>query len=146
MSRRRRTRSRNSRGSVMMLMPAAIVIMLLLGAIAVDSAVAFLAQRQAHNVATDAANDAAGAAVDLDRLRTDGIVVLDAMTAARVAADTVATSGVDGIELRSVRVEDSTTVVVTVRTTIDRVIGPAFGAGDATVTLTVRAQADTGRS
>jgi len=47
---------------VLMLMPAAVLIVLLLGAIAVDSAIVYLRQRQAYNVAFDAANDAAGAA------------------------------------------------------------------------------------
>ena len=58
-------RVRRSRGSVLMLMPAAVLIVLLLGAIAVDSAIVYLRQRQAENIAFDAANDAAGAGLPM---------------------------------------------------------------------------------
>ena len=47
-----------------MLVPAGILVLLVLGAIAVDSAVVFLAQRDLANRTAAAANDIAGAAVD----------------------------------------------------------------------------------
>ncbi len=46
-----------------MLVPAAVLVLMILGAIAVDSAVAFMAQRELANAAAAAANDAAGAAL-----------------------------------------------------------------------------------
>ena len=52
-------RSRGERGSVLLLFPAALLIMVALAAMAVDSAVAFLAQRELTNATAAAANDAA---------------------------------------------------------------------------------------
>ena len=73
------------RGSVLMLMPAAVLVLLVLGAIAVDSAVVFLAQRELSNAAAGAANDAATRAIDEASFYGEGVVVLDADTARRVA-------------------------------------------------------------
>lgn len=56
------------RGSVLMLMPAAVLIVIVLGALAIDRAVIFGAQRDLVATAQAAANDGAGA-VDLDALR-----------------------------------------------------------------------------
>ena len=52
------------RGSVLLLFPAAVLIVLVLAAITVDSSIAFLAQRELANATAAAANDAAGLAVD----------------------------------------------------------------------------------
>ncbi len=49
------------RGSVLMLVPAAVLVLVVLGAIAVDFSVAFLGQRELTNAAAAAANDAATA-------------------------------------------------------------------------------------
>ena len=135
-------RRRRDRGSVMMLMPAGIVIMLLLGAIAVDSAIGFLAQRQALNIADDAANDAAGAAVRLSSLREDGATVLDPERARSVAARSVhsATSGGADVQLESVEILDDDSVAVTVSIEVDRLFGRAFGAGDDLITVTATAE------
>jgi len=46
-------------GSVLLLMPAAVLIVVVLGAIAVDAAVVYLGERQAADLATSVANDAA---------------------------------------------------------------------------------------
>jgi tRNA A-37 threonylcarbamoyl transferase component Bud32 len=102
------------RGSVLMLMPAAVLIVLLLGAIAVDSAITYLGQRQAYNVAFDAANDAAGAGFDLDAARTSGDIVYDADRVEALAAQAVAAAGIEDLELVSARA-DGDGVVVTVR-------------------------------
>ena len=75
-------------GSVLMLVPAAVLVLLILGAICVDSAVVFLAQRDLANRTAAAANDIAGfavsdaafyersGAVDLDDARADAFVGL----------------------------------------------------------------------
>ena len=70
-----------------MLIPAAVLVLVILGAIAVDSAVVFLGQRQLNDFTTSAANDAAAAAVDpasfynrsriaIDESRADAVVAL----------------------------------------------------------------------
>ena len=56
--------SESQRGSVLMLMPAAVLIVVILGAIAIDSAVVFGAQRELVNGAQAAANDAATYGID----------------------------------------------------------------------------------
>ena len=65
------------RGSVLMLMPAAVLVVLLLGAIAVDFSLAFLAERELLSAASAAANDAATFGLDEDALRARGELVLD---------------------------------------------------------------------
>ena len=52
-------RSEGERGSTLLLFPAALLIMIALAAITVDSAIAFLAQRELMNATAAAANDAA---------------------------------------------------------------------------------------
>lgn len=63
---------RRERGSVLLLMPAAVLIVIILGGLSVDRAVLFGAQRELVASAQQAANDAAGLGVDIDALRADG--------------------------------------------------------------------------
>lgn len=113
-------------GSVLMLVPAAVLIVLLLGAIAVDSAIVYLGQRQAYDVAFDAANDAAGAGFDVDIARTTGEVVYDPDRVAAIAAQAVAAAGIDDLELVSAE-PDGAAVVVTVRRTVEHLFVQALG-------------------
>lgn len=109
-----------------MLMPAAVLIVLLLGAIAVDSAIVYLGQRQAYNVAFDAANDAAGAGFDADVARNKGAIVYDPVRVDAVATDAVAASSVRDLRLVSTTI-DGDTVAVTVEIEIDHLFVQAFG-------------------
>lgn len=118
--------SGRDRGSVLMLMPAAVLIVLLLGAIAVDSAIVYLRQRQAYNVAFDAANDAAGAGFDAAIARERGEVVYDPDRVETLARQAVEASGLDGVELVDAR-PDGTAVVVTVETTVEHLFVQVFG-------------------
>lgn len=58
-----RVRPDTERGSTLLLFPAALLIMIALAAMTVDSAIGFLAQRQLANATAAAANDAATGAV-----------------------------------------------------------------------------------
>ena len=130
---------RSEHGSVLMLMPAAVVITLLLGAIAVDSAIVYLEQRQAYNVAFDAANDAAGAGVDRDALRSTGEIVYDPGRVRRIAAETVAAASADEVVLIDAA-PDGDAVAVTVEVRVRRLLGQAFGGRSSEVLrLTARA-------
>lgn len=60
-----------------MLMPAAVLVMVILGAIAVDRAIIFGAQRDLVATAQAAANDASSLGVDIDVLRNDGEITAD---------------------------------------------------------------------
>lgn len=123
-----------------MLMPAAVLIVLLLGAIAVDSAIIYLEQRRAYNVAFDAANDAAGAGIDLEEARTTGQIVYDPVRVETLARGTIAASGMDDVELVSARA-DGTAVEVTVQVTVEHLFVQVFGEPSRD-TLTIAARAD----
>ena len=63
---------RSERGSALLLVPAGVLIVALLGSIAVDSTAAFLAQREAEAAASSLANDLVSLAVDESSLRHQG--------------------------------------------------------------------------
>lgn len=60
-----------------MLMPAAVLVLLALGAIAIDSAVVFLTQRRLATTAQASVNDAVGYGVDRDHFTATGARQLD---------------------------------------------------------------------
>ena len=66
-----------ARGSVLMLMPAALLIVFVLGSISIEFATVSMRQRALFNAADAAANDAATYAIDRVTLRSTGEVVLD---------------------------------------------------------------------
>lgn len=66
---------RSDGGSVLLLMPAAVLIVMVLGAVAVDAAVVYLGERQASDLAASVANDAA-ALLDEARFYEDQQVCL----------------------------------------------------------------------
>ncbi len=83
-----------------MLVPAAVLVLFVLGAIAVDFSIAFLAQRELSAAAAAAANDAAGASVSDDAFysgREPGRIVLDAAHAGAIADAAVAARRVQGV-------------------------------------------------
>jgi len=119
-------RVKAERGSVLMLVPAAVLIVLLLGAIAVDSAIVYLRQRQAYNLAFDAANDAAGAGFDLEAARKHGEIVYDPQRVEEVAREAVAASGLDDVRFVAART-DGDSVVVSVEVEVEHLFVQAFG-------------------
>ena len=121
-----------------MLMPAAVVIVLLLGAIAVDSAIVYLEQRQAYNVAFDAANDAAGAGFDRDIARTTGEIVYDPGRLHALATAAIEASEVDDLRLVSAEPDGAGGVEVTVDIRVKRLFGQAFG-GSSSETIRISA-------
>lgn len=126
-----------------MLMPAAVLIVLLLGTIAVDSAIVYLGQRQAYNVAFDAANDAAGAGFDAGVARETGEIVYDPVRVESLAAEAVAASAIRDLRLVSTSI-DGADVSVTVEIEIDHLFVQAFGrAGDQPLQMTATATGET---
>jgi hypothetical protein len=130
------------RGSVLMLMPAGILVVLLLGAISFDLSVLFLRQRQASSVAVDVANDLASVAFDEQVFRSTGAFELDPGRADALGRSFVDSSDLAGeIDAVDVRVlgPDRVEVVLTVR--VDYVFAKAIpGAADGTM-VTARATA-----
>jgi Flp pilus assembly protein TadG len=106
---------RSERGSVLILVPAAVLVLLILGAISVDFSVAYLAKRQLQDTAATAVNDAAGAGLDEARLRSgDGRAALDpdAVRAAAVRAVHATIQGpVRLVGEPQVEIEDTTVII-----------------------------------
>jgi hypothetical protein len=84
-------RRRGDRASVLLLVPAAVLIVLVMASIAIDMALVQLRHRQAYDLAAGAANDAATAAADQGALRA-GSYRLDPEAARRVVERVVAAS------------------------------------------------------
>lgn len=119
---------RSERGSVVFLYPVGFLIMLLLGAIAVDLGNAWLQQRRLADAADAAVNDAVTYGLDQDVLRRDGLIALDQGRVAEVIVASVA-----GQELpRGAAITDVTigvnaagnpTVSVTIESTAELIFG-----------------------
>jgi len=88
-----RHRFRGENGTVLMLMPVAVLIMFVLGAITVDLTAVRAGQQDLLAAATDAANDAATAGLDEAALRSGRGYQLDPTRAWLVAVDVLATKG-----------------------------------------------------
>jgi len=115
------------RGSFLALVPAAVLVLVILGAIAVDSAIAFLGQREVSNAAAAAANDAAGAALSDDAFYRSGLLVVDEARARSVAAHAVAARAPRRVEVESVDVAVAgDEVCVTVRGRVPYVFSRAL--------------------
>lgn len=112
------SRAERQRGSVLMLMPAAVLVVLLLAAISVDLSLVFLRQRQASGVAVDVANDLASAALDEGAFRSTGEFTLDPDRAERLGRAFIDSSDLAG-DVVDVDIEvigpDAVRVALTVR-------------------------------
>jgi len=124
---------KRERGSVLLLVPAGVLVVLVLGSIAVDFAIAFLGEREVAALASAAANDAVTAAVDEAHLRETGELRLDPDRAVAVVEATLAASSTE-VDLDRPVVEVTTIdgdPAVRVRLTgrIDYVFAPALPGG-----------------
>ncbi|HEV2766756.1 MAG TPA: hypothetical protein VGV63_03480 [Acidimicrobiales bacterium] len=127
---------------MLVLMPAAVLVFLVLGALAVDSAAVFLAQRQLANAASAAANDAATQAVDLDLFYAGGSVRLVPGDAQRVAVATVRRLGLDHLsEVHPVVTVRGDVVEVTVTARAHQIFAPTVPGGADTVAVAATAVA-----
>ena len=96
----------DERGSVLILVPAAILVLLILGSIAVDYSIAYLGQRELRYEAAAVANDAAGAAISLKTFyqgdgsgSAPGRVVISSAKVGRVLDQSLATRPLRGVEI-----------------------------------------------
>ena len=78
------------RGSTLILMPVAALIFVVLGSLAVDATVLFLAERELAGTAAGAANDAATQAIDIELFYDAGCLRLDEARAGQVVTGSVA--------------------------------------------------------
>lgn len=97
---------RGDRGSVLMMFPAAFLIMIILGAIVVDVGLSQVRARELEAVASSAANDALGA-LDIAELRTTGEVRFDLNRAEAIVAQSVAAGALPDATIVDVTVIDA---------------------------------------
>jgi hypothetical protein len=95
-----------------MLMPAAVLVVIVLGAIAVDQSVVYTRQRELVAAAEAAANDAAGYGLDRDAFYAHDDVELDEARARAAAVAALRARGLDGGVLVSVRAAGDAVEVV----------------------------------
>ncbi|HEX9682419.1 MAG TPA: hypothetical protein VGA13_05010 [Acidimicrobiales bacterium] len=122
------SRSRwRERGSVMMLFPASVLVVLVLGSIAVDFAVVHLAERELAAAAAAAANDAVAAGLDEDHFRETGRVRLDpSVTEAAARASLARQRPSFAITAATISVDPAGRVTVELEGTARHVIAPAL--------------------
>ena len=89
---------------MLLLFPAAILIVVVLAAIAVDSAIVFLGQREVANAVSAAANDAAGKGVGNRAFYEGARVDLDPATVRQLAVDQVV-AALDGGRFAGLQVD-----------------------------------------
>ncbi|HEX2038152.1 MAG TPA: hypothetical protein VHF47_00305 [Acidimicrobiales bacterium] len=89
------------RGSALALVPAGVLVLVVLGALAVDAALAFLGQRALTDAAAAAANDAAAVGMSDAAFygEATGPIVLDPVAARRAAVTAVAARGLRGVHV-----------------------------------------------
>ena len=125
-------RSTDERASALLLMPAAVLVFVVLGAIGFDFAVVFLAEREVADLAAAAANDAAGIAVDHDRIYADGTVSLDPVRARAVGSAAVADAQLEHLSAVTATVAVASgvpVVTVSVAATVARPFAAALPGG-----------------
>lgn len=124
------------RGSVLLMLPACVLIVLIMASIAVDLSLVQLRQRQASTVAASAADDAVTAGADVVELRT-GSYVLDQRSVTEVVERTVAQSDLSAHLDSPPEIEvESEVVRVTLAVRADYLFaGVVPGAPDGTVVM-----------
>lgn len=122
---------RPERGSVLALVPAGFLVLMLLAAIAVDSAVAYQGQHQLHDALAAAANDAVAAGMDDRAFYGQGAVTLDPSSVATAVCRSVEAQGLGSLHgLRIGVALSARSVRVTGAASVDAVFGrlvPGFG-------------------
>lgn len=101
-------RAERDDGSALMLLPAAVLVLLVLAAITVDSAIAFLGERELAATVAAAANDAAVAGIDREQFYRCGALTIDRRAATRVAEGAVRGRSSDAVRLTKVGVATDT--------------------------------------
>lgn len=134
-------RVNGERGSALLLVPAGIFIVLVLGAIAVDLSLVHLARQDAADVAAAIADDTVTAALDQDAARNRGEYRVDERLVGRVADEVLRARGAEDRVVDVQTGVDGDTVTVEVTERVRYVFARGVpGAADGT-TVTARASA-----
>ena len=136
---------RADRGTVLLMFPAAMLIMVVLGAIVIDVGLSQVRARELDAVAASAANDTLGA-LDIHQLRTDGTVRLDQHRAVAIAEAAVAAGPLPDAVVTEVAITTDSLgrpeVAVTLQLEVRLIIAPALP-GDLEITTIRRTAAVT---
>jgi Flp pilus assembly protein TadG len=134
-------RGRGDRGSALLLVPAGILIVLLLGSIAVDLSLVHLTRQEAADAAAAAADDTVTAALDQDALRARGVYVIDERRARQVTAEVLDARGLATTVSAADVVVDGDTVTVTLTVPVRYVFARGVPGARHGTTVTVTASA-----
>jgi hypothetical protein len=114
---------------VLLLMPAAVMIMLVLGAIALDVGLSAVRARELRAVAASSANDTL-AALDVAALRVDGVVVIDHSRAVEIVAEAIENGPLPDATIESVIIGEDPLgrpeITVQLGLDVDLIIAPAL--------------------
>ena len=125
--RRRGSSGSGERGSVLALVPAGFLVLILLSAIAVDSAVGYLGQQQLHDALSAAANDAVTAGLNNGSFYQQGRLGLEPSTVGAVVCHAVAAQGDSGLhQIHLSMAVAGDTVRLEGTATVDAVFGRAI--------------------
>ena len=124
-----------------MLMPAAVLVVMVLGAIAVDQSIVYTQQRELVAAAEAAANDAAGYGLDRDAFYQRNEVVFDLARARAAALAALRARGIDALALVSLE-PGGTVVEVTLRARVDYVFAAAIPGAAGTTEVRASASAE----
>ena len=102
-------RAERDDGSALMLMPAMVLVLIVLAAICVDSAIIFLGERELAAAVAAAANDASVAGIDRTAFYRCGELRADARAMEEIATQSLANRAADAVKLvdLEVRVDDA---------------------------------------
>ena len=129
---------KRDRGTVLLLFPAAFMIMIILGAIVIDVSLSHVRARELEAVANDAL-----AALDVEALRTDGEIRFDLTRAEQIVREAVANGARPDAVVLAVVVDRNRAgepqLTVTLQLEVDFVMAAAMPAGlDSTVITRTR--------
>lgn len=134
----------SERGSTLLLFPAALLIMVALAAMTVDSAIGFMAQRELVNATSAAANDAATEALSDSSFYQGDVIELSAAAVEGIAVNRVRQL-VDELRHHNLEVAAEAlppagpgcawTVRVTASSTVDELFGRAMPGSDGVVAI-----------
>ena len=131
---------RNERGSSLILMPAAVLVLFVLAAIAVDQSLVFMRQRELAEAAQAAANDAAGAGLDVDSFYRGDRIEFDLDQARAAAKASLLARGI--ADPPAVTLDPAhTRVVVVVRSSVEPLFAAALPGSAATTEVRGQASA-----
>ncbi len=125
-----------------MLMPAAVLVVIILGAIAVDQSVVFTQQRDLVAGAEAAANDAATYGVDKETFYSTGRIVVVQSRAQAAGAAAMRARGLDVTSLSVVPSADGRRVEVTATARVAYIFSKAVPGAPDTTTVTATAEAE----